>query len=330
MKIDVFNHVFPTEFFEKVDGLMPDAAVKRWKSMDTIHNMDARLRMLDEFDDYQQIISMSQPPIDSIAGPNDSPALTRVANDGMARICREHPDRMPWFIASLPMNNTEAAIAEVDRVIDEHGAVGFQLFTNVNNKALDHPEFRDIFGKIAQHGKTIWLHPTRPATHPDYLTEDRSFYEIFWGFGWAYETSAAMARIVCSGMFDEIPNLRIIAHHWGAYTPHAEGRFTPSWESRNAEMGDGKSFRDTLKKPMIDYFKDFYGDTAMFGAQAASQAGLDFFGADHSFFATDCPYDEEGGARLIRSTIEVIANLRCSEEDRIMMFESNTTKLIGV
>ena len=105
MKIDVFNHVFPTEFFEKVDGLMPDAAVKRWKSMDTIHNMDARLRMLDEFDDYQQIISMSQPPIDSIAGPNDSPGLTRVANDGMARICREHPDRMPWFIASLPMYN---------------------------------------------------------------------------------------------------------------------------------------------------------------------------------------------------------------------------------
>ena len=68
----------------------------------------------------------------------------------------------------------------------------------------------------------------------------------------------------------------------------------------------------------------------MFGAQAASQAGLDFFGADHSFFATDCPYDEEGGARLIRSTIDVIANLRCSEEDRIMMFESNTKKMIGV
>ena len=68
----------------------------------------------------------------------------------------------------------------------------------------------------------------------------------------------------------------------------------------------------------------------MFGAQAASQAGLDFFGADHSFFATDCPYDEEGGGRLIRSTIDVIANLRCSDADRIMMFESNTRKLIGV
>ena len=331
MKIDVFNHVFPIEFFEQVDGLMPDAAVKRWKSIKTIYDMDARLRMLDEFDDYQQIISMSQPPTDAIAGPNDSPALTRVANDGMAGICREHPDRMPWFIASLPMNNTAAAVAEVDRVIDEHNAVGFQLFTNVNNKALDQPEFRDIFAKIAERGKIIWLHPTRPATHPDYLTEDRSFYEIFWGFGWAYETSVAMARIVCSGMFDEIPDLKIIAHHWGAYAPHAEGRFTPAWESRNAVMGDEQGFAGKLKKPLVDYFKkDFYGDTAMFGAQAASQAGFDFFGAEHSVFATDAPYDHEGGAYNIRSTLEVLKNLRCTDDDRQMIFEGNARRLFGI
>ena len=59
MKIDVFNHVFPPEFFEQVEGLMPAAAVKRWKSINTIYDMDARLRMLDEFEDYCQIISMS-------------------------------------------------------------------------------------------------------------------------------------------------------------------------------------------------------------------------------------------------------------------------------
>ena len=291
MKIDVFNHV-SDRVFRAADGLMPDAAVKRWNLINTIYDMDARLRMLDEFDDYQQIFDVAT-AIDAIAGPNDSPALTRVANDGMARICREHPDRMPWFIASLPMNNTAAAVAEVDRVIDEHNAVGFQLFTNVNNKALDQPEFRDIFAKIAERGKIIWLHPTRPATHPDYLTEDRSFYEIVWGFGWAYETSVAMARIVCSGMFDEIPDLKIIAHHWGAYAPHAEGRFTPAWESRNAVMGDEQGFAGKLEIPLVDYFKKvFYGDTAMFGAQAASQAGFDFFGADHSVFATDAPYDQ--------------------------------------
>lgn len=331
MKIDVFNHVLPVEFFEKLDGVLPNAVVERLKGLRTVYDMDARLRMMDEFDDYQQILSMAQPATEAIAGPDDSPALTRIANDGMARICREHPDRMPWFIASLPMNNTEASLAEIDHAIDDLGAVGFQIFSNINDRALDQPEFRDIFCKIAERGKLVWLHPARPASHPDYLTEDRSFYEIFWGFGWAYETSVAMARIVCSGMFDEIPNLKIIAHHWGAYAPHAEGRFTPAWENRNRDIGEGQSFVGRLKKPLVEYFKqNFYGDTAMFGAQAASQAGLDFFGADHSFFATDAPYDHEGGAYNIRSTINVLENLRCTDADRKMMYETNTRKLLGV
>ena len=331
MKIDVFNHVFPTEFFDRAETLLPKAAVQRWKAMPELYDMDARMKVLDRFDDYRQIISMSQPPFDMIASPDDSPGLARVANDGLARICREYPERMPWFIASLPMNNTAAALDEVDRVIDAHGAVGFQIYTNVNGKALDQPEFRDIFAKITERGKAIWLHPTRPATHPDYQAEDRSLYEIFWGFGWAYETSAAMARIVCSGMFDEIPDLKVIAHHWGAYVPHAEGRFTPLWERRNATMSDeGRSFADRLKKPMIDYFRMFYGDTAMFGARAASQAGLDFFGADQSFFATDCPYDLAGGADLIRSTIEVIDSLRCTAADRTLIYEGNTRRLLGL
>lgn len=331
MKIDVFNHVFPTEYFVAAEKLMPSAAVQRWKAMPELYDMDARMKVLDRFDDYQQIISMSQPPFDVIAGPEQSPELARVANDGLARICRQYRDRMPWFIASLPMNNTEASLREIDRVIEEHGAVGFQIYSNVNQKALDQPEFHDVFAKIAERGKAIWLHPTRPGSHPDFLSEDRSLYEIFWGLGWAYETSAAMARIACSGMFDKIKELRVIAHHWGAYIPHAEGRATPLWEARNATSSEtGRSFAEDLKQPLINYFKMFYADTAMFGAQAASQAGLDFFGAGHSFFATDCPYDLAGGADLIRSTIEVIESLRCSDQDRDRIYEGNTRRLLGI
>lgn len=329
MKIDVFNHVFPVEFFEAAQPLMPANAVERWKAIQTIWDMDARVKMLDQFDDYCQIISMSQPPFDLIAGPDVALDLARVANDGMAKICREFPDRMPWFIASLPMNNTEGAIHEIDRVLDEHNAAGFQIHTNVSGKALDQPEFRDIFAKIADRGKAVWIHPTRPASHADYASEDQSFYEMFWGIGWAYETTAAMTRMVCSGMMDELPHLKVISHHWGAYIPHAEGRF-PLWEVRNATMGDGTSFADKLKRPMIDYFKDFYGDTAMFGAKPASQAGLDFFGASNSFFATDCPYDLVGGSDLIRDTIDVIETLNCTDADRDLIFEQNTRKLLGV
>ena len=112
MKIDVFNHVFPIEFFDAAEPLMPGNAVERWKAIETIWDMDARMKMMDQFDNYCQIISMSQPPFDLIAGPEVSVELARVANDGMAQICRKYPDRMPSFIASLPMNNTEGAVRE--------------------------------------------------------------------------------------------------------------------------------------------------------------------------------------------------------------------------
>ena len=328
MKIDVFNHVFPTEFFVAAEKLMPANAVKRWKAMEELYDMNARMKVIEKFDDYQQIISISQPPLDVIAGPNDTPELARVANDGMARICREYSDRMPWFVAALPMNNTEEAIKEVDRVIDEHGAVGFQIHSSVDKKALDQPEFRDIFSKIAERKKCVWLHPTRPVSHADYVTEDQTMYEMYWGIGWAYETTAAMCRMVCSGMFDAIKNLKVISHHWGAYIPHAEGRM-PLWEVRNATLSkDGRSFADTLEKPTLEYFKMFFADTAMFGAQAQSQAGFDFFGAKQSFFATDCPYDLSGGEDNIRDTIGVIENLRCTDSDRKLIYEDNTRELL--
>ena len=70
--------------------------------------------------------------------------------------------------------------------------------------------------------------------------------------------------------------------------------------------------------------------TAMFGAQGASQCGLDFFGAGHSLFATDCPYDEEGGARLIRDTIAVLEALRCTDTERAAMFEGNAKQMLGL
>jgi predicted TIM-barrel fold metal-dependent hydrolase len=65
----------------------------------------------------------------------------------------------------------------------------------------------------------IWLHPARGANFPDYLSEDRSLYEIWWTFGWPYETSVAMARMVFEGLFDKHPNLKIITHHMGAMIP---------------------------------------------------------------------------------------------------------------
>ncbi len=332
MKLDIFNHIFPPPFFARLEELLPKGPIERWKTIETLYDVDARLRMLDEFGDYQQILSLSQPPLDAIAGPDQTPALARLANDGMAALCRAHADRFPSFIASPPMNNPDEAVAEVERAIVELGACGVQIHSNVDGKALDAPEYFPVFERISQLGRPAFLHPARPMQHADYLAEDVSMYEIFWGLGWAYETSAAMARIVFSGLFDKLPDLKLIAHHWGAYIPHAEGRIAKHWGGRASQSADHAygPLQDNLKRPVIDYFKMFHADTAMFGAQAASQAGLDFFGAERSMFASDCPFDAEGGRIFMRDTIAVIDSLRCSDADREAMYSTNARTLLGL
>ena len=87
----------------------------------------------------------------------------------------------------------QAGQAIVRLRLEDLGACAVQIFTNYSGKPLDLPQFEPFFEYMAKSGKPVFLHPSRGANFPDYLTEDRSEYEIFWTFGWPYETSAAMA-----------------------------------------------------------------------------------------------------------------------------------------
>src|SRR5437899_2632262 len=72
----------------------------------------------------------------------------------------------------------------------------------------------------------------------DYLYEKKSKYEIWWTFGWSYETAAAMARLVFSKIMDKYPNLKIITHHFGGIVPMLEGRIGPGWDQLGARTSD--------------------------------------------------------------------------------------------
>ena len=198
MKIDIFNHIFPASYFEKileVAGNYKDMG-KRVREIPALHDLEARFRVMDQFEDYAQVICLSSPPLEVLGGPKLTPELAKAANDGMAEYVSKYPDRFPAFIASLPLNNPDACLEEIDRSINDLKAVGIQFFTNIQGKPLDLPEFKPLFERIAEHDLPIWLHPARGANFPDYLTEDKSKYEIWWTFGWPYETSVAMSRIV--------------------------------------------------------------------------------------------------------------------------------------
>ena len=334
MKLDIFPHIFPRAYFDKMVEVATDrGAIKRWLNIPVLYDLEARLRMMEEFRDYQQILTLSLPAIEFVAPPDKSPELARIANDGMAEIVAKRPDRFPGFVASLPMNNVPAALTEMTRAIEQLGARGVQIFTNVLGRPLDEPDFAPIFERMHAYDLPIWMHPTRGPGMSDYSTENKSKYEIWWLFGWPYETSAAMARMVFSGFFDRWPRLKIITHHMGAMVPFFEARIALGMDQMGTRTSDEdltvlvKQMNARGRRP-VDYFRMFYNDTSVNGSRSAIRCGLDFFGIDRCLFGTDCPFDPEGGPVFIRETIKAIDGLDLAQEDRAKLYLGNARQML--
>jgi len=334
LKIDVFNHIFPKPFFERLQQVVVNTgAVKRWLHIPCLYDLDVRFQMLEEFGpDYRQVLSLSAPPIESINPDRQvSRDLARLANDSMAEIVRQHPGRFPGFITSLPLNDPAESVAELERAVTQLGALGVQVFSNVNGRPLDDPELFPLFETADRLRCPILLHPARGAGFADYPGENKSKYEIWWTFGWPFETSAAMQRLVFSRLFDRLPTIQIVAHHLGAMVPYFEGRIGYGLDQFGARTADEDygALRASLGKRPYDYFKMFWADTAVFGSRAATECGLKFFGADQVVFASDAPFDPEGGPLYIRETLKVIDGLDIPEIERRKIYQGNAERLFN-
>jgi predicted TIM-barrel fold metal-dependent hydrolase len=285
---------------------------------------------MDMFDEYAQVICLGSPPIEVFGPPPISTDMAKLANDGMAELVQKYPERFPGFIASLPMNDPEGLLSEANRAIKDLGAVGVQVFTNVLGRLLTKPETMPLFDLMAELDRPIWMHPARGADFPDYKGEPKSHYEIWFVFGWPYETSVAMAHMVFSGLFDRHPDLKIITHHLGGMIPYFEGRVGPGWDQLGTRTSDEDYtlLLKKLKKRPLDYFRLFYADTALFGAKEATICGLKFFGVDRVLFASDSPFDPEKGSAYIRSTIEIIDSLDIKAGVRQAIYEGNARRLL--
>ena len=333
-KIDIYNHVMPLAYLDLVKrhGKEP-GMVRRVSNLRLLWDIEARVAMLDQWPEVQQVLSLSVPAPEMLGGPDASPEFARVANDGMAEMCRTWPHKFPAFVASLPMNNPAAALAEMDRAIETLGARGIQVLTNVNSRPLDDADFFAVFERITnKHHLPVWMHPARPATRADYVGEDKSKYEIWQVLGWPFESSVAMSRIVFSGLFDRLPDLRLITHHCGGMIPYFAGRAETLWAqlgSRSVDPAESQVLQ-TLQKAPMDYFKMFYGDTVLGGSASALRCGLDFFGADKVVFASDCPFDPEEGPMFIREGIRSIESLQLAEHDKRKIYFGNAIGLLGI
>jgi len=333
-KLDAFNHIWPMPFYEALKdavGSMTDIT-RRSEAVPMIVDLDERFRVMDQFDDYEQILSLASPPLELAGGPEIGRQLSQIGSDSMAELCAKHPDRFPGFIASIAMHDLDGAVDEIDRAINELGATGIQLFTNVGGKPLDAPEFRPVFERMHELGKPIWIHPARGASMPDYASEDKSLYEIWWTFGWTYETAVCQSRLVWSKIMTDLPQLNIIFHHAGGIVPFNSGRVDAGWSQMGARTSwtDYSKLPDELGRSHSEIFRSFYADTASFGATAPLECARDFYGVDHMVFASDSPFDPEKGPMYIRETIRAIESMELTDAEKEQIYSGNLLRITGL
>jgi predicted TIM-barrel fold metal-dependent hydrolase len=334
VKLDAYCHILPKPYFDRLQEISTAGAanlLRRTAPIRHLWDLDERFRLMDEFDDYAQVLSLAAPAIESLGDPRLSAELAELANDELAELVRSHPERFPGFVAGLPMNDVDATLAEVDRAVGELGAVGVQIYTHVNGEPLDDPRFEPLFARMAELGKPIWVHPSRNSSWPDYRSESKSKFEIWWLFGWPYDTSVFMARLVFSGVMTRHPGLKVITHHAGGMIPFFSGRVGPGMDSFGARTPEEESelVETGLEGSPLDAFRRFYADTAVFGAPHALRCALEFFGVDHMLFASDFPFDPVPG-QFIRDTIADLDAMEVSDEERARIYEGNAREVLAV
>jgi aminocarboxymuconate-semialdehyde decarboxylase len=335
MRLDAYTHFFPKQFFDRmmeVAGDYKDMG-KRIRSLPALYDLDVRKKIVDGHKDYQQILSYPQPPIERLAkSPKEIGELCRIINDGFAELIAKEKDHFPGWVAQVSLASPDAGTAEAERAVKQLGALGVQIYTDVAGRAIDRPEYRPFWTKMHELNAPIWLHPARTAATPDYADESKSLYEIWWTLGWSYDTACAMMRLVYSKIMDTYPGLKVITHHFGGIVPMLEGRIGPGNDVMGSRTTDEDyvALRKSLKKRPLDYFKqDFWADTAAFTAVPATKAGMEFYPVDKILFASDCPFDPEGGSMYPRETLKILESLKMDKVTSDKVFYQNLEAVTG-
>src|SRR5690242_1489363 len=144
--VDAFAHILPPRYVERLEKhleLAISADQLRYyregvfRFDPSISDLDARWRAMDRFGDYRQVLVLAVPPLEEVGPPAVAADFARMANDEMASLVARHPDRFAGFAASLPLNDVDASLLEMGRAVGHMGALGVQVFTNVQGTPLD-------------------------------------------------------------------------------------------------------------------------------------------------------------------------------------------------
>lgn len=162
---------------------------------------------------------------------------------------------------------------------------------------------------------------------PDYPTESISKLDLWWAFGWPYDTSVAMMRLVCAGIFERWPDLAIITHHAGGLIPIMEGRIEFGLDYQ-CHRNPPAAMTMATHQPLSASLRRFYADTASFGSRIPLEAARLFFGVERMLFASDMPFDPEEGPGFIRAGVRLLNDMDLTDSERRAILYDNARRLL--
>ncbi|KAJ9615636.1 hypothetical protein H2200_001711 [Cladophialophora chaetospira] len=282
-RIDTHAHVVPEVWrkycsengYDRPDG-MP--AIPAWTA-------EEHIGLMDKLGVSKSILSITSPGTHLRTNDDDlAQRVTQETNDAVAEICRSHPDKFGFF-ASLPLPDVAGSIKEIDRALDNLGALGFALMTNAHGYYLGDNHLDKVFSKLNDRKAIVFMHPTSCHSHKSPETErplsqyPAPMLEFF------FDTTRAVVNLILSGTVARYPDITYLVSHCGGALPPLVERFS-SFSTRILG-GDAAVDSNSVK----DLFKSrFYFDLAGFPFPDQIHGLLRQADASRLLYGSDYPY----------------------------------------
>ncbi|OGP60326.1 MAG: hypothetical protein A2162_10930 [Deltaproteobacteria bacterium RBG_13_52_11b] len=278
---------------------------------------EVRLGLMEKYGIQVQALSQTTPVLLGF-NAEDAAEVCRLSNDANYALCKAYPNKFV-NICIMSLLDVKSALNELDRSINELDCRGVTISTNQKGKGLDSPEFFPFYERLVEHDLPVLLHPTHWEDYP--LVDMEKGWRMMHVFGWPFDSTQAVWRLIFGGVLDRYPSLKIVMHHLGALIP---------FFSRRIEGNVNGFLKDKVGRSLSDYWKNLYGDTATDGTTASYLCGYSFFGPDRMMYGSDYPFGPEAGEDFIRSNLEGVKGMKIPAADKKKILGENAKKLLKI